>query len=134
VSDECCSSSRWQQAGCPVCGGKCREVSRQTMLHHMNTPWRHNPAEVAHFYCDNRDCEIAYFDNNGTRYSRIVLRPETRSALANEVLCFCYGIDRETAESAPEAKAFVIEQTRSKACACESRNPSGRCCLKDFPE
>jgi hypothetical protein len=28
----------------------------------------------------------------------------------------------------------VIEQTRLHNCACDVRNPSGRCCLKDFPK
>lgn len=134
MSDDCCSPPRWQTADCPVCATTCREVSLLTVLHHLNTPWRHHPAAAAHFYCGNRDCEVAYFDLEGTHYSRIVLRPETRTALANEMICFCYGIDAVTAQSEPEAKAFVIAQTRNKACACDTRNPSGRCCLKDFPE
>jgi hypothetical protein len=104
------------------------------MLHHLNTPWKHSLASDPHYFCANRDCEITYFNPHGNRYSRIVLRPETRTALANEMICFCYGIDKESVRNEPDAKPFVIEQTRSRACACESRNPSGRCCLKDFPE
>jgi len=34
--------------------------------------------------------------------------------------------------SALAIKAFVIQQTKEGLCACESRNPSGRCCLADF--
>lgn len=94
----------------------------------------HSLEPVTHYFCGNRDCEISYFNPEGNRYSLIVLRPETRTALANEMICYCYGIDKETALNEPDAKVFVIEQTRSRACACESRNPSGRCCLKDFPQ
>jgi len=40
---------------------------------------------------------------------------------------------RALAEGTAEAiKAFVVQQTKEKLCACESRNPSGRCCLADF--
>lgn len=134
MSRDCCSSASWRQADCPLCGESCREVSQQTMFYHLNIPWTQDPDPVAHYFCGNRDCEITYFNQNGNRYTRIVLRPETRTALANDMVCFCYGIDAETARNEPPAKGFVIEQTRNKACACDSRNPSGRCCLKDFPE
>ena len=31
-----------------------------------------------------------------------------------------------------EIVEFVKRETKSKSCACETRNPSGRCCLSDF--
>ena len=33
-----------------------------------------------------------------------------------------------------EIKDFVIKSTKEKTCACTTRNPSGKCCLKDFPK
>jgi hypothetical protein len=103
------------------------------MLQHLETPWLHSLAAKPHFYCGNCDCEVIYFALNGKRYKITEMRPETREAMANGMICYCYGINDATALSDPSAKAFVIDQTRNKACACESRNPSGRCCLKDFP-
>jgi hypothetical protein len=34
----------------------------------------------------------------------------------------------------PGTREFVVEQTKLKHCACEVQNPSGKCCLKDFPK
>ncbi|MCK5920792.1 MAG: hypothetical protein KAG66_07615, partial [Methylococcales bacterium] len=48
------------------------------------------------------------------------------------LLCYCYGVTCQQALNNPDAKAFVLAQTKLKNCACDTRNPSGRCCLKDF--
>lgn len=131
---DCCSSSSWKRANCPVCDTECRDVSPATMLQHLEAPWSLNLDKEPYFFCNNRKCNVVYFERNGGRFSIEELRRETREALADNRICFCYGIDEERAINVPEARAFVIDQTRKKACACESRNPSGRCCLKDFPD
>lgn len=130
---DCCSTSHWQRAQCPQCHNECREVASATMLQHLESPWLHTLATEPHFFCANRDCEVIYFALNGNRYTIGDLRPETREAMARDMICYCYGINKTVAQNDPAAKTFVINQTRNKACACESRNPSGRCCLKDFP-
>ena len=33
-----------------------------------------------------------------------------------------------------KTKEFVMAQTKAQNCACEIRNPSGKCCLVDFPK
>ncbi|MDQ6957466.1 MAG: hypothetical protein Q9M21_09760, partial [Mariprofundaceae bacterium] len=54
------------------------------------------------------------------------------------MLCHCFDISQSDYSKALQSKesgamkAFVIQQTKDKLCACESRNPSGRCCLADF--
>jgi len=54
------------------------------------------------------------------------------------MLCHCFDIAESTyrnalADGTAEAtKAFVVQQTKDGLCACESRNPSGRCCLASF--
>jgi hypothetical protein len=57
-------------------------------------------------------------------------------AAAGRTLCYCFDIrfsDLSDAAAAKQCREFVINQTRNKVCACEQRNPSGRCCLRDFP-
>ena len=49
-------------------------------------------------------------------------------------ICYCFGVNRQEAATSIEAKAFVIKNTKNHTCACEIRNPSGKCCLKDFPK
>lgn len=49
------------------------------------------------------------------------------------VLCHCFGISRDDFLGDSSVKNFVMEQTKAGCCSCETSNPSGRCCLKDFP-
>jgi hypothetical protein len=56
-----------------------------------------------------------------------------KEAAADALLCYCYGVTRAVALSDTAARAFVVAQTRRGLCSCETSNPSGRCCLKDFP-
>ncbi len=54
------------------------------------------------------------------------------------MLCYCFDIPEEDYreamrnETGEEIRAFVVRQTAGKRCACDIRNPSGRCCLADF--
>ena len=52
----------------------------------------------------------------------------------NSLVCYCFGVSVKEATRNPEAKEFVIEKTKKQICECEARNPSGKCCLKDFPK
>jgi hypothetical protein len=56
--------------------------------------------------------------------------PQNEMALS----CYCFDVTHAEAQDHPAIKQFVVEKTKSGACSCESQNPSGRCCLKDFPK
>lgn len=57
-----------------------------------------------------------------------------------EILCYCYNITYGKVLGEIEAlgystsRAYVKEQTQAGDCACKTKNPSGKCCLKDFPD
>ena len=52
----------------------------------------------------------------------------------DSMLCYCYEITWQDYYDNPSLKDYVIEQTRQGNCECEIKNPSGRCCLRDFPK
>ena len=52
----------------------------------------------------------------------------------DSLICYCFGVTAQEAATNPEVKAFVIEETKEHVCECEARNPSGKCCSKDFPK
>jgi len=82
------------------------------------------------------DCDAVYFGEDGSVLGMGEIRGEIgqkRSGL-DRLLCYCFGVTQGDAEADPSAKAFVVQQTKQGVCACDSRNPSGRCCLKDFPK
>ena len=120
---------------CPACGNLGNKVDTQTILQHIQDPWRWKPSAQNYYFCASPGCEIAYFgDDNSlvkTRELRtdIGIKQESDEAL----ICYCFGITRKIARTDPQARAFVIEQTKNQHCDCINRNPSGQCCLKDFP-
>jgi len=48
-------------------------------------------------------------------------------------VCYCFGVSRSDFRNDPATKDYVIAQTKAGLCSCDTSNPSGRCCLKDFP-
>jgi hypothetical protein len=88
----------------------------KTVLHQIAEPWCWDGLQDTYFFCDDPDCEGAKEGSKGA------------------LLCYCFGVSFHDAVENPEIRQFVIEQTKKGICACEIRNPSGKCCLKDFPK
>jgi hypothetical protein len=137
----CCSSSggdkaRPNKGRCPVNGQEYSEVSAQTIAHHIKQPWGWTPSAKNYYFCDAPDCDVAYFGDDDS----IVLKSQLRICIgvkeraAHDLLCYCFGVSRADFASNPATREFVIAKTKAGACSCETSNPSGRCCLKDFPK
>jgi len=120
---------------CPACAQNGFSVSRQTLLHQVCCPDNQAIAEDDYAFCANRDCSTGYFSA-----SHIIPKVLLRAFQSNQpsMLCHCFDISEPAYRkalqfgSAAKLKAFVVQQTKNKLCACELRNPSGRCCLADF--
>jgi hypothetical protein len=109
------------------------------LLHQLRAPWQHSISDTPHYFCSQSGCEIVYFGSGGQRFTAEALRQPVgqKSEDAARTICYCFDIrfsDLTDAASAKRCRDFVIEETRNKVCACEQRNPSGRCCLRDFPK
>ena len=50
------------------------------------------------------------------------------------MLCYCFGFTKQDYKDNPSVREYVIEKTRLGKCSCSTKNPSGQCCLKDFPK
>lgn len=81
-------------------------------------------------------CQIVYFGEDDSVIKTSALRTLVgiKEKSSNSLLCYCYGITYKDYIKTPNIKSFVVQQTKEKNCACETHNPSGRCCLKDFPK
>ncbi|OMH31778.1 hypothetical protein BGP75_16825 [Motiliproteus sp. MSK22-1] len=127
---------------CPHCGKLAKPVQLITLLHHVVAPLNQQLPCDEYFFCANISCGIVYFSKTGTVFDHTKVRKNTNKGLSDTsiTLCYCFDVTQarvleeigQTGESA--SKAFVVEQTKLKNCACDVRNPSGRCCLKDFPK
>ena len=135
---DCCNSSDRSQAHpkrhrCPVNGKTYTGVSPATILHHVNEPWNWRYKEQGYYFCDDPDCEVVYYGEDDSTISKKELRTAVgiKENNADSMICYCFGITR-SASASPLIKEFVIKKTKDGTCACSTRNPSGRCCLKDF--
>jgi len=105
------------------------------MLHQVQFPDNQALAAGDYAFCSNRACMIGYFSPS-THIPKSKLRAFQPGQAA--MLCHCFDISESTYRSAlanasaAATKAFVVQQTKEGLCACESRNPSGRCCLANF--
>lgn len=138
---DCCSSTNDTKKPvnrhiCPNCSLENKPVSTSTILQHILNPWEWEFEEQQYYFCDNPECDVVYFSQDNS----VIRKPELRTQVGiktkskDALLCYCYGISYRQVEEIPKLKQFVIAKTKSQLCACEIRNPSGRCCLKDFPK
>ena len=119
---------------CPQCGGLAGSVSAQTMQHQLKQPWHCSKEHKTYFFCACPECEVIYFSTMGEVIKEHALRQEVGVKSKNDsaLICYCFDVSRAEAKANPNAKAYVMTQTKQKLCACHIRNPSGKCCLKDF--
>ena len=140
MSDCCPSQQKTNQDlkrhCCPENGKQYLEVPYRTVLHHVKNPWDISLKEQRYYFCDDPRCEIVYFGFDNTCITQSMLRTKVgiKAKTDDALICYCFGVTKTEARSNKEAKAFVVEQTKNAKCSCETSNPSGRCCLKDFPK
>ena len=118
---------------CPSCAEVSHQVGLQTVLHHLLRPWQSllEPTAPAFYFCANKNCEIVYFSEGQQQYSAKEVVKLTAEDGQN-LLCYCFQVSEQDYLQQPELVNFVKAQTKLKRCACEVKNPSGKCCLKDF--
>lgn len=133
---DCCSTSLTSKATpkrhkCPVNGKEYKEVSARTIIHHIKEPWAWKKANQTYYFCDDPECEVVYFGQDNSVINRAELRTAVgiKEKTASALLCYCFGVSFAEASANPEIRQFIIEKTKSNLCACETRNPSGKCCL-----
>lgn len=138
---ECCSSigcydAHGKKQRCPVNGHAYSEVSARTIAHHIKVAWDWRPTAQRYFFCDDPFCEVVYFGDDGSTILKSRLRTTVgMHGISDEgLLCYCFGVTKRDFLGNPTIRDFVVAQTQAGQCSCETSNPSGRCCLKDFPK
>jgi len=135
----CCSSDKAvnnfpKKQACPSNQQNYILVSLKTILHHIKDSWTANLKEQGYYFCNDPECDVVYFGEDIS----VIKKSELRTKIAakekndNALICYCFGVSQAGAKNNSEIKNFVIQQTKVGNCSCETSNPSGRCCLKDF--
>ena len=135
---DCCSKSnqKTKRHTCPENNKEYGKVPFKTILHHLKTPWNLTPKEQTYSFCSDPGCDVVYFGEDSSIIHKNQLRTKVgiKETSDDALICYCFDVSRATAQANEEAKAFVVEQTKKPLCSCTTRNPSGKCCLKDFPK
>jgi len=136
VMNKCCDTSDQKKHTCPVNGKPCTEVPRSTVIHHIKTPWMQSLGARRYYFCDDPECDVVYFGSDDSTISKTLLRTVVgiKETGSDSPICYCFGVNRQQSQNSPQAKEFVLEQTRKHICSCTTSNPSGKCCIKDFPK
>ncbi|MGB5497083.1 MAG: hypothetical protein WBM97_21655 [Sedimenticolaceae bacterium] len=139
MSDDCsagnCTTPSSRTYRCPANGREYRSVSVRTVMHHVQQAWRRVQRGGNYYFCEDPDCEVVYFAGDDS----VILKSGVRTSIgvkidsADAPICYCFGVTKADALANPGIKRFVMEQTKHGVCSCETSNPSGRCCLKNFP-
>lgn len=134
----CCNTSQPTHPKhhiCPVNGKPYSQVPVVTIKHHIAQPWNWQHKDQGYYFCDDPECDVVYFGQDNTTIKKESLRIKigVKQQSDKSLICYCFGVNKQQSLNNPEARSFVIEQTRNHTCSCTTSNPSGRCCLKDFP-
>ena len=141
MSDYCLSSCQSKHPSgkhkriCPENGIEYQQVSYKTVIHHLQKPWQWKDMTQNYYFCDDPDCDVVYFgdDNSTINKDRLRTSVGVKEQSDNSTICYCFGVSKADAIHDQSIKDYVTDQTREHMCDCEIRNPSGKCCLKDFP-
>lgn len=140
---DCCSvnpgaSSTPSVMTCPECGSRSKKVEALTvrsLVRHLlfNMP----PAQ--YYFCESPGCDLVYFPSDGAapRFHRgdLLVRVGVKEKADPIPICYCFGVSRKDLWEEVErtGKSTLAEKIRAEVkagnCACESKNPSGKCCL-----
>ena len=143
---DCCNNSSEDKAvekkslpkkcACPINEKQYIEVPKKTILQHIKAPWKNILHEKKYYFCEDPNCEVVYFGLKGSIINKSELRTVVgkKEKSDKELVCYCFGVSKALAKQNPEIKTYVTQQTKEHNCSCDVKNPSGRCCLKDFPK
>ncbi|ADW22560.1 hypothetical protein CSW37_10865 [Thermus scotoductus] len=117
---------------CPQNGRVGLEVPLKTVKNFLTgrALVRLNPASP-HYLCQDPACPVVYYGEEG-----VYTLGEVRFPIYDKgasLVCYCFDWTREGLVEAlgqgVDPVAQVEEGVRARRCACDQRNPRGRCCL-----
>lgn len=126
---------------CPVNGWRSKQVDTLTIKSLVHKLPFAMP-DTQYYFCDSPGCEVVYFgfDAEAPWFRREDLTVRVGAKETDDLVpvCYCFGITRRDIwdEIRNTGKSTAAERITAEVaagrCACELRNPSGKCCLGDI--
>lgn len=123
---------------CKECGERAKSVQSMTLYHMLKRPFVNEIQDTTYFHCETLECDVVYFSNETGQYfvqAQIRVFVGSKQKGPEKQLCYCfdyaakdinYEIENTGKSSAAED---ITAKVQAKLCACEIKNPAGRCCL-----
>jgi len=138
----CCSiQPKWKER-CPICKNEAKGVLSKTLNALLKDEAKQRVDALEGFsLCKTSKCTVVYF-----RGSEILTQEDVNVSIGfkdsakvkNYCYCFGWTKDRIAEDIKINGKSGAIEDIQSKmktiGCACEVKNPSGKCCQADVKE
>lgn len=123
---------------CPVNGARSKRVDLLT----VRSLVRKLPLGTrltAYYFCEASGCDVVYFPMNSDgpifRRSDLLVRVGSKETADPIPVCYCFGFTRQDIwdEIRQTGHSTIAERIKVEVkagnCACELKNPSGKCCL-----
>ncbi len=125
---------------CPVNGALSKQVDMLTVKSLVRKLPLGMP-NTQYYFCGASDCDVVYFalevDAPKFRREDLVVRVGAKETTEPIPVCYCFGFTRRDIENeiAETGRSTVADRIKTEVdagnCACEVKNPSGKCCLGD---
>jgi hypothetical protein len=140
---DCCSvngksASAPAVMACLVNGARSKQVDMLT----VRSLVRRLPlgmANTQYYFCEAPQCDVVYFSSNPRapvfRRPDLLVRVGAKETEDPVPVCYCFGFTRKDIEEevAQAGRSTIPERITAEVkagnCACEVKNPSGKCCL-----
>ncbi len=144
---DCCSvkdsSVARPVAACPANGARSKQVDLLTVKSLVRQLPLGMPT-TQYYFCSSSECEVVYFplDSQAPLFRRndLSVRVGAKEILDPIPICYCFGFTREAIwnEIRSTGRSTVAKRIRAEVeagrCACEVKNPSGKCCLGEVTQ
>lgn len=123
---------------CRVCGEVGKPVKRKTIEHLLKESSLTRLADRPYLFCATPTCSVVYFSNKADSYfhkADVKVRVGLKETEDPVPVCYCFNITERMIRGEIEATGrttipdYIRAQVKAGRCACEIKNPSGRCCL-----
>ena len=94
-----------------------------------------------YYFCEARNCDVVYFASDAQapvfRRGDLLVPVGAKEGAEPTQVCYCFGFTRkdiknEIAEAGRSTAADrITAEVKAGNCACQVKNPSGKCCLGD---
>ncbi len=140
-SGSCSTETTSETLSCPKCTTTGKKVGLRTVRTLVRTDAEDLVRQDSSYaICHNGECRVVYFEAGGSTLTEAALttRVGFKQGSAPHPICYCFGLTEESIADevhrtgASGASAMIAAEVKAGRCECETKNPTGKCCLGDI--